>query len=228
MKTCLSLLCLLAVAAGDAAGATLAVNGWTSGESVTVISAGRIDSLATAELDTVIDGASGFSYCVDLAQSIGLGGSNGWDLRSPLLSDSVIRAAWLVDEFQPVLDEMTHSANDDWSFGVTHQTAVAALQVAVWEVMSETAGDYDLWSGNFAIAEGGASDGVMNLSRDFLGALGGADLASYQTNALWAVHAGKQDQLFFTQVNPIPEPSTVALYLFGAAIGAVSLRTKLR
>lgn len=227
MKTCLSFLCLVAVAAGDASGATLGVTGWTLGESVTVISADHVGSLSTAQLDTVIDGASGFSYCVDLAQSIGPGSSSGWDLRSPVLSDSVIRAAWLVDEFQPVLDEMTHPADEDWSFGVTHETAIAALQVAVWEVMAETPGNYDLWSGNFAIAEGGASDGVMNLSRDFLGQLGGADLASYQTNALWAVHGDKQDQLFFTQVNPIPEPSTVALYLFGAGIAAWSLRHKL-
>lgn len=219
-------LCLLAFAASGASAANLTVNGWTLGETVDVVAGGHTGSVATAELDLTVGGASGFGYCVDLAQSIGPGTSSGWDLRSPALSDSVIRAAWLVDNFEPALDSMVHPVSDEFSFGVTRATAIAALQVSVWEVMAESPGDYDLYGGSFALAEGGASDGVMNLSRDFLGQLGGADLAAYQTSALWAVHASKQDQLFFARVDPIPEPGTVGLYALAAAIAAFALRPK--
>jgi len=234
MKTSLSvrrsiastLLCLLAAAAGDASAASLTVNGWTLGENVTVVSGGVTETVATAQLDLTVAGASGFSYCVDLAQSIGPGTSSGWDLLSPGLSDSVTRAAWLVDTFQPALGSMVHPAGEDFSFGVTRATAIAALQVAVWEVMSDSPGNYDLGSGAFAIGAGGASDGVMNLTRDMLGQLSGADLSGYTTSAVWAVNASKQDQLFFGRVNPIPEPGTVGLYALGAAIAAFGIRRK--
>jgi hypothetical protein len=224
--TAAALLCLLALAAGDASAANLTVNGWTLGESVDVVSGGHSEHVATAQLDLTVGGMSGFSYCVDLAQSIGPGTSSGWSLLSPELSDSVIRAAWLVDTFQPGLDSMVHPANEDYSFGVTRATTIAALQVAVWEVMAESPGNYDLYGGAFSIANGGASDGVMNLSREFLGELAGADLAGFQTSALWAVSQTRQDQLFFARVDPIPEPGTVALYAFGAAIAAFALRPK--
>ncbi|MFI5317004.1 MAG: hypothetical protein ACHQ6T_14990 [Myxococcota bacterium] len=221
-----TLLCLLAFAAGDASAASLTVSGWTLGESVNVVSASENGWVNTAQLDLTVAGNSGYSYCVDLAQSIGPGTSGGWSLNSPELSNQVIRAAWLVDTFEPQIGSMVHPLSDSVSFGVTRQTAIAALQVAVWEVMAETPGNYNLYSGSFAIAAGGASDGVMNLSRDFLNQLGAADLSSYSTSAIWAVNATKQDQLFFGQVNPIPEPGTVALYAFGAAIAAFAVRRK--
>ncbi len=217
-------LCLLALAAGDASAANLAVSGWTLGESVNVVSAAHTGNVATAQLNLAIPGASGFGYCVDLAQSIGPGTTSGWDLRDPALSDSVIRAAWLVDTFQPQQSALVHPAGADFGFGVTRETAIAALQVSIWEVMSETPGNYDLYGGAFSLAKGGASDGVMNLSRQFLGQLGGADLSSYETSAIWAVSGTQQDQLFFGHTNPIPEPSTVLLYAFGAALVAFSLR----
>jgi hypothetical protein len=231
MKTSLSLrtglastlLCLLALGAGEASAANLAVNGWTLGESVDIASGGHTGDVATAELRLSTLGTSGFGYCVDLAQSIGAGTTSGWDMRTDM-SDSVIRAAWLVDTFQPQFNTLVHPANDDWGFGVTRATAIAALQVSIWEVMAETPGNYDLYSGNFALAEDGASDGVMNLSRQFLGSLNGANLDDYKTSAVWAVSRTQQDQLFFGRVNPIPEPSTVLLYAFGAALVAFALR----
>jgi hypothetical protein len=235
MKTSLSLrawlgsttLCLLALAAGQASAASLSVSGYTLGESVSVISGAHTGTVNTAQLDIGIPGDTGFGYCVDLAQSIGVGTTSGWDLRNPALSDSVIRAAWLVDTFQPQLDSLVHPAGDAFSFAVTRQTAIAALQVSIWEVMSETPGNYDLYSGAFSLAKGGASAGVMNLSRQFLGALSGADLSSFQTGAIWAVSPTQQDQLFFGHTNPIPEPGTALLYAFGAAIVAFSLRRQI-
>jgi len=217
-----TLLCLLALAAGDASAASLAVNGWTLGESVNVIYGVHTGDVTTAELKLGTGGTSGFGYCVDLAQNIGPGTTSGWDLRSQsAFSDSIVRAAWLVDTFQPNLGSFVQP-------GVTRATAIAALQVSIWEVMSEPTGEYDLFDGSFALAQdGGASDGVLSLSRSFLSQLNGADLSGYTTNAIWAVSRTQQDQLFFGRVNPIPEPSTVLLYAFGAALVAFSLRRQI-
>lgn len=228
LRACLgaTFLCLLALGAGRASAASLTVTGYTKGETVDVISAGYTGQVMPVEFKVVAGGDTGFSYCVDLAQEIGVGSSTGWELRTSL-SDSVIRAAWLVDTFRPTLDTLVHPASEDYSFAVTKATAIAALQVAVWEVMSEAPGDYNLYGGAFAIADGGASAGVMNLSRDMLGQLNGADLSSYTPDAIWAVSRTRQDQLFFSTVNPIPEPSTVALYAFGAVLVGFSLRKKL-
>ena len=228
LRVCLGVtfLCLLAFGAGPASAASLTVTGYTKGETVDVISSGYTGEVMPVEFKVATNGATGFSYCVDLAQEIGLGSSTGWDLRTSL-SDSVIRAAWLVDNFRPSFDSLVHPMSDDYSFAVTKATAIAALQVSIWEVMSEAPGDYNLYAGTFAIADGGASAGVMNLSRDMLGQLNGADLSNYKPDAIWAVSRTRQDQLFFSTVNPIPEPSTVALYAFGAVLVGFALRRKL-
>jgi hypothetical protein len=220
-----ALLCL-ALGAGNASAATLTVAGYTLGETVGVSSAGRSGTVNTAELKLGLSGVgSGFGYCVDLAQSITTGISTGWEVRSPFSSDQIIRASWLVDNFQPAFDSMIHPAGDSFAFSVSKQTAIAALQVSIWEVMGESGTSYDLYSGAFSVTN--ASDGVMNLSRQFLGALSGADLSGYQTNAVWAVSATQQDQLFFGRVNPIPETRTFALYALGAALVAFAMRRRI-
>ncbi len=228
LRVCLgaTFLCLLAFGAGRASAASLTVLGYTKGETVDVISAAYTGEVMPVEFKVATGGATGFSYCVDLAQEIGLGTSTGWDLRTSL-SDSVVRAAWLVDTFRPSFDSLIHPVSDDYSFAVSKATVIAALQVSVWEVMAESPGDYNLYGGAFAIAEDGASAGVMNLSRDMLGQLAGADLSKFDPDAIWAVSRTRQDQLFVGNVNPIPEPSTVALYAFGAVLVGFALRRKL-
>jgi hypothetical protein len=220
------LVCALGLVSTNAFAASLSVNGWTLGEQVTIGAGADTGTVNTAQLNLTLNGVNGYGYCVDLAQTIGPGTTSGWSPISPATNDSITRAAWLVDTFQPQLGTMVHPAGDDWSYGVTKQTAIAALQVAVWEVMSDAPGSYDLSSGNFALAPGGASDGVMNLARGFLGDLSTADLSGFQTNDLWLANKSYQDQLFIVPQNPIPEAGTISLYLVGAAFGAFALRRK--
>lgn len=209
----LALAALIALAAlGGAArteASTLAVTDYTLGELVQIQSGAARGSVYTAEFAVRLDGQSGFSYCVDLAQTIGTGSSSGWDPLSPESNARVIRAAWLVDRF--------HSASPP-------RAALTALQLAVWETMADTGNGYDLFGGTFALEENGASDAALMLARDYLGALADADLTGFATNAIWAVHKYKQDQLVFT--NPVPEPSSVGLLLLGGVVVAQAVRRK--
>jgi hypothetical protein len=101
---------------------------------------------------------------------------------------------------------------------------VTALQIAIWEVLMEAEAGFDLYAGDFAIVEGGASAGALSLANTFLGELASADLSVFVTNADWAVNARRQDQLVFT--NPIPEPSSVLLFGVGAGVVALAVRRK--
>jgi len=216
---------LLGLAAPDASAASMAVNGWTLGEQVYVQSDTRNGWVNTAELDVSYDGQGGFSYCVDLGQNIGGGASNGWETRAADLDPGMLRAAWLVEFVRPEFDAILAAGGDGPAFGVTRATAIAALQVAIWEVVADAPGEYDLYSGEFSILEGGASAGVMNLARGFLGELELRGLDGFEASAIWAYHASRQDQIV---VSPIPEPSSLFLFAAGASLVAFSASRKRR
>jgi hypothetical protein len=207
----------------QAEAATMTVNGYTLGEQVRVGGLARRGTVATAEFDVTYEGLDGFSYCVDIAQDIGLGTSAGWETRAVDSSESLIRAAWLVDTFRPSFDSMLAPGSDTYAMGGhSRATLIAALQVSVWEVMAEASRSYDLTRGRFSL-EVGTSAGVMNLARTFLGALDEQALAGFGADATWAYSSTRQDQLVV--VNPIPEPSSVLLFAIGAGlVGFVARR----
>jgi hypothetical protein len=212
-------LLVVALAAGAASGSTLDVNGVAYGESVTV--AGR-GSLATAEIGATLDGFRGFSYSVDLAQSVEPGASPEWTIL-PLDSDALIRAAWLVGTFHPEIQTLGWAS--DGAVGVTREAAIAALQVAIWEVMSDASGNYSLASGEFAVETGGASNDVVDLAYAYLGALANASLDRFTTKSVWVYHPTKQDQLFSGYVAQVPEPGSAELCGLGLALVALGIRS---
>jgi hypothetical protein len=205
------------VSAGSARAASLTVNGALFGDQVYVQSAARSGWVRPAELDVTVGGDHMLAYCVDLAQTIGMGGSNGWTLQDADTHASVRRAAWLVEYARPRFDLLLGSHP-----GATRATLISALQVSIWEVLADVPGRYNLYGGNFSLRND-TSANVMNMARGFLGALNGANLAAFETSALWARHGTRQDQVVF---NPIPEPSSIAL--FAAGIGLVAFAGRKR
>lgn len=214
---------LIGLAASGAGAASLTVNAWTLGERVYVQSNSHTGWVNTAELDVTYDGRTGYSYCVDLAQSIGAGTSTGWDTRSADLDPSVLRAAWLIEFARPQFEAMLAPDSEEHAWGVTRATAIAGLQIAIWEVLGDAPGQYDLFSGEFSTVQGGASAGVMNLARSFLGALEARGLDEFETPAAWVYHANFQDQLVSS---PIPEPSSLILFGAGASLVAFAAKRK--
>jgi hypothetical protein len=208
-------LLVLALAARAANGSTLDINGWAPGEFVTIAGYG---SVATAELGATLEGFRGFSYGIDFARSIGLGASPDWTILAPD-SDALIRVAWLIDTFHPETENLAYAS--DGAVGITRETAIAALQVAVWEVVSDSLGGYSLSSGEFALEAGGASSGVVELANGYLGALGNASLDRFTTNDVWVHHGTKQDQFFSGYVLPLPEPGTVEMFGLLPAVWAI-------
>ena len=97
-----------------------------------------------------------------------------------------------------------------------------AFQLAVWEIINETAGPYGLASGNFTVAS--ASDGAYDLAGQWLTKLNnGTFSADTMTLSVWKdVNKQTQDLAVFT--NRVPEPDIYALMGMGLGLLAWSRR----
>ncbi|HTY99264.1 MAG TPA: PEP-CTERM sorting domain-containing protein, partial [Rhodocyclaceae bacterium] len=99
-----------------------------------------------------------------------------------------------------------------------------AFQLAVWEIVNENVGSYNLSSGNFQASAGG---GATAVAQGWLNAL--PSVSKYSAN-IWAMQGngssgwGPQDVVVFA---PVPEPETYAMMLAGLGLmGAVARRRK--
>ena len=90
-------------------------------------------------------------------------------------------------------------------------TDSGAFQLAVWEIVYESSGTYDLGSGNFQIAS--ASGNALATANAWLSALG--DSTPTLTLAVWT-SSSSQDLAVFSA--PIPEPEVYAMLLAGLGL----------
>lgn len=149
-----------------------------------------------------------FAYCVDVLQYSGPTTFNVMSLSSYLSNATkVSQLAALINA-----EGDTHSKQHD-----------AAVQLAIWEIVTETRSTYDLdwmsgssgqiWFNNFSdnsikgMAEGFIANAVANAGKPTPG-----------LNLYVAQNADKQDFLYWNR-SPVPEPATWGMMLLG--LGAV-------
>lgn len=128
------------------------------------------------------------AYCVDLEHSV----KSSWDASKASLDfiHGGRAAAFLFD---------TYSATVDTNL------KAAALQVAIWEVVTDFGGSLNLLAGNFKVLD---SESVRNLATTYLGSLPG-DVGNYQSSS-YIVKSGWDPR---SQHLIVPEPATLGVVM---------------
>lgn len=212
---CVGVLVATALGSTAQAASTFIVDGYTLGERISIRYGGESQRVWTAEFSgTVIDEEygktlTGSSYCVDLDQYLGVETVTPVTLLSPSSSPELLAASTLLDDWYGL------------SGGYSRTVAITGLQIAIWETYYDY-GSANLAGGNFQVTS--ASSQAISFATMILGSLpstlSAGDLDSL---VLGVMSATRQDQLFISTA-PIPEPSSVLLFLIGGAITARAAR----
>jgi hypothetical protein len=184
---------------GDASATMLEVEYTGPGvhEVVKVSYLGHEMNLRTGINDLLVDDVPFESFCVDLDHPVS---KSPWTATVEPVStiNGGEQAAWLWKNHAPGLDS---------------EGAAAALQLALWEVVSDWGGGLDLTDGNFRVL---GSRGVVSEASLYLSSI--PDLIGYVTGVSVLHSEDSQDFL-------VPEPAAILMFLLTA--GALSLRRRL-
>ena len=174
---------------------------------------GPVQNVGAGQFTGLLDGSSFQTYCAELDQAFYFGQTYTYDVRDPATYFSAQKA-----------DALSRLFTATAGF-VTDADTSGAVQAAIWEIIYETGGSFDLTGGSFktapdpgdlgAIAAFGAVNGVL------------ANLGSYAAN--YAVDVLYNDTAQnFVIMHEVPEPGTWALMFAGlGVVGAVARRRKL-
>lgn len=166
---------------------------------------------AVSMLNLTAGGGSFAAWCVDIYSWLNTSSSGATYTLTPgtsFFSGSVVTALErLASQHLTSIDTVAESG---------------AFQLAVWEILYENSGTYDLGTGNFQVAS--ASGGAISAANSWLAGLGSG--ARTMTLSIWA-SSTSQDLAVFAA--PIPEPEIYATMLAGLGLlGFVGNRNKRR
>jgi len=148
------------------------------------------------QMNITINGAPFIAYCVDLDNDA----PNTWDatLEPVTIINNGIMIAWLFDNL---------------AAGVNTTIQAAGLQVAIWEVLDDGAGVLDLNNGNFRLNVPPTAVAIQTQAQAYLNLIP-ADLSGYVPQSI-IVFSSEVDK---AQHMIVPEPSSIAALLIGAAL----------
>jgi hypothetical protein len=190
---------------------------WHDGSTVTGLNEyGGSGGFKTYDLTTDPNRQNAFqSFCVDIFHSFGF----VVDSKDTLQPASIISATAAADlgrlytNHQADISSTSSSANNE-----------AAFQLAVWEIVNERSGAYNLNGGAFKASGTGSST-----AQTWLNELATPSASNYAAN-IWTVQSMittgngyAQDVVVFA---PVPEPQTYAMMLVGLGLLGFSARRK--
>jgi len=204
----------LAIAAAVAVAApafadTVNLSGFTFDPATSVSVSSPNYSGRAGQFTGLLNGNSFLTYCTDLSQTFNFNtnytdysvvdGVSVWGAQKSLDLDRWI--SWLDQSGYPINAAMS-----------------AASQAAVWEILYEGSGSYDLAAGTFMGTSGDAA------TQDYMNSVNWAGLSSV-TVTLHVDQLYSREHQDFLVTTPVPEPSTYALFVAGlAGIGFIARR----
>ncbi len=202
---------IAAAIAAPASAATVNISGYTNGGPSSVSVASPAYSGGAGQFSGTLDGNAFTTFCAELTQSFNfntnytysiVSGTTAW--TNPVYLGLSRLVTWL-------------AANPTFNNSADKS---AAMQSAVWEVIYETSGTYNLAAGTFVATSGTGSTqtAISNLNAQW----GNINTTLPTLFADKLVNANHQDFLLTT---PVPEPEAFAMMLAGLGlVGAIARR----
>jgi hypothetical protein len=230
MKRLLSLVPLLAWAS-TVSGATITfsyngnVNGLSIGESVN--SGASFTEYQSGQLPIRVISTTGFagpvpvdfmSFCIEPLQGIS-GGTYTYAINP--LQNAPNSPGPMGTIKADLLRELFGRYYSTFQQTLTPQTA-AAIQIAIWEIVQETSGPFNVSTGVIRYQSAAHND-VIILANTMLSSLNGT---GPMLSNLYSLGGPNNQDLAFRSETPVPEPSTVALMAIGLAWGFRATRRR--
>lgn len=165
------------------------------------VSTGEFETLLEQSLDAI-------AYCVDIFQGVKYGEEWYGLISADQFTQSQQEAAWLLHAYAPGL-------GNDLTPGYSWSTSVAALQVAIWEVIYDES--IDLRDGKFKISRY-TDYGVKNLANTFLASIP-TNISSSSIDFSAIYSSCRYQDLLNGAVASVATPEPASGILFASSLG---------
>lgn len=164
----------------------------------------------------VTDGAENFiAWCLDIATNLSLP-SDYSTTSTPFLASIGAFSATVTSNIQKLFDTSYSTLDLD------SNKQSGAFQLALWEILYETSGTFDLTAGTFYQSRTGtAQDHAEGLANSFLTGLNGPVTQRYRLT-FWESDAGDNEQRSQNLVSVEPVPLPAAAWMLIAGVGALA------